>query len=134
MEVSEILDLDDYFQDTRFALKKPNLRGNWQQRCGDNFYSRGEDGSWIQHRNRFHLDEAIKKQDTKHARVFVGSLFWYRGRSAESLPARLAPLAGGRGARVNHDPALVDEYRNWVQARFDLGIADLPNDNPDLTV
>ncbi len=71
-------------------------------------------------------------QNSKHARVFVGSHFWYRGRSAESLPERLSPLAGGRGARVNHEPALVEEFRNWVQVGFDLGIADLPNDNPDL--
>lgn len=132
MEVSEILDLDDYFTDERFAAKKPDLRGSWQQRCGDNFYSRNSDGTWIQHRNRFHLDERLKEQDTRHARVFIGERFWYRGRSAEPAPARLAPLAGGRGARVNHDPTLVAEFCNWVSTSFRMGVGDLRNDNPDL--
>jgi Nucleotide modification associated domain 2 len=107
MQVEEVLDLNAYFHDARFEAKKPNLRGGWKERCGDNFYSRAPDGTWIQHRNRFHLGDGIKRQDTKYARVFVGSRFWYRGRSAAPIPQRFAPLAGGRGARVNHDPTLV---------------------------
>jgi hypothetical protein len=132
MEVSEILGLDEYFRDERFAAKKPNLRGSWQQRCGDNFYSRNADGTWIQHRNRFHLSEGLKQQDTRHARVFIGGRFWCRGRSAQAAPANFAPLGGGRGARVNHDPSLVMEFCDWVAASFQRGIADLPNDNPDM--
>ena len=41
MEISEILGLDEYFRDPRFSAKKPNLRGSWTKRCGDNFYSGG---------------------------------------------------------------------------------------------
>lgn len=132
MEVSEILDLDDYYRHERFAAKKPDLRGSWRQQCGDNFYSRKDDGTWIQHRNRFHLDEGLKRQDTRYARVFIGERFWYRGKSADIAPAKFAPLAGGRGARVNHDPRLVAEFCDWVSTSFQTGIADLPNDNPDL--
>jgi hypothetical protein len=132
MVVSEILGLQDYFQDARFQAKKPNLRGTWQERCGDNFYSRGPDGNWVRHRNRFHLDDQVEKRDTKFARVFIGHQFWYRGRSAKAAPSRFAPLAGGRGARVNHDPGLTEEFRDWVGREFQSGVADTPNDNPDL--
>jgi len=132
MEISEILDLDEYYRDPRFAAKKPNLRGTWKERCGDNFYSRGSDGEWIQHRNRFHLDERLKRQDTKHTRVFIGQRFWYRGCSASAVPERFAPLIGGRGARVNHDPELVSDFCAWVAREFECGIADVPNDNPDI--
>lgn len=132
VEVSEILDLDDYFRDPRFVEKKPDLRGNWQERCGDNFYSRREDGTWKQHRNRFHIGEDIKEQDTRHAKVFMGTQFWYLGRSAEIVPTRLKSLVGGRGARVNHDPALVTDFCKWVKKRFSAGVLDFPNDNPDL--
>jgi len=132
MEISEILDLDEYFQDLRFSAKKPNLRGCWKERCGDNFYSRGSDGTWIQHRNRFHLDDGLKKQDTKYARVFIGHRFWYRGSSAASVPYKYAPLIGGRGARVNHDPSLVSDFCEWVARGFKPGVADVPNDNPDM--
>jgi hypothetical protein len=35
MRISEVLDFDDYFRDTRFAAKKPRA-GTWRERCGDN--------------------------------------------------------------------------------------------------
>jgi hypothetical protein len=130
--LAEILDLDAYYRDIRFADKKPNLRGTWKDRCGDNFYSLGPDGRWIQHRNRFHLDEGLKRQDTRFARVFIGQRFWYRGRSAATAPERYAALIGGRGARVNHDPELASDFCAWVEREFERGIADVPNDNPDM--
>lgn len=132
MVISEILGLDDYFKDVRFLDKKPNLRGTWQERCGDNFYSLGSDGQWIQHRNRFHLDEGLTKQDTRYARVFIGERFWYRGRSADVAPGHFSPLIGGRGARVNHDPRLVSDFCKWVSDSFTPRVADVPNDNPDM--
>lgn len=132
MEISEVLGLNEYFHDRRFAAKKPNLRGSWQERCGDNFYSRKPDSSWIQHRNRFYLDEALKRQDTKYARVFIGERFWYRGRLANVAPEKFAPLIGGRGARVNHDPSLVADLCAWISNEFEPGVADVPNDNPDM--
>jgi len=132
MEISEILDLDAYYWDKRFEEKKPDLRGSWKERCGDNFYSRGPDGEWIQHRNRFHLSENLKKQDTKYARAFLARRYWYRGRKAEAVPGQYAPLIGGRGARVNHDPQLVSGFCAWVARQFETGVADVPNDNPDM--
>lgn len=132
MEVDEILGLDDYYCDSRFETKKPDLRGSWKDRCGDNFYSLNADGKWIQHRNRFHLDADQKRQDTNYARVFIGRRFWYLGRLAAKLPGRYSPLAGGRGARVNHEPALVEEFCSWVASQFLPGVRDLPNDNSDM--
>jgi len=132
MEVDEILDLDDYFHDSRFAAKKPNLRGDWMERCGDNFYARDKDGNWIQHRNRFHLDARLKEQDTRYARVFIGKRFWYRGQLAEAVPKRFASLIGGRGARINHDPDLAENLVSWIQEKYEEGVAASPSDNPDL--
>jgi hypothetical protein len=131
MQVAEVLDLDTYFRDGRFARKKPNLRGTWQERCGDNFYSRGPNGEWIRHRNRFHLDDAIQKQDTKFARVFIGKRFGYFGQSAQNAPPQFAALFGGRGARVNHDPAIQAAFIAWAESNLPQGIHGDPNDNPD---
>jgi len=132
MEVAEILSLDQYYVDERFASKRPDLRGNWMQRCGDNFYSQGPDHQWIQHRNRFHLSQDLKIQDTRHAVVFAGQRFWYLGRSAVPPPARFSSLAGGRGIRVNHDPDVADGFRCWVKETFPEVVSDMPGDNPDL--
>jgi hypothetical protein len=132
MEVAVVLDLDEYFNHPDFQIKKPNLRGSWKERCGDNFYSRGADGRWIRHRNRFHLDDKIQAKDTKFARAFVASRFWYRGRVASHVPTRFSSLVGGRGTRVNHDRVLAEGFRSWIADTFEPGVADVPNDNPDL--
>lgn len=133
MEVEEVLDLDAYFKDPRFQIKKPDLRGDWKKRCGDNFYSRAADGSWVQHRNRFHIGIEAKEKDTRFARVFLGQRFYYRGQLAAASPAKFAPLFGGRGARVNHDPSLAKQFMGWVSEAFEPGVAADPNDNPDIS-
>jgi hypothetical protein len=47
MQVSEVLDFDAYFFDSRFEYKKPRPGGDWQTQCGDNIYHR-EDDVWRQ--------------------------------------------------------------------------------------
>jgi len=131
MQVSEVLDLDAYFRDQRFAEKKPDLRGNWRERCGDNFYSRAPSGEWIRHRNRFHLDDAIQKQDTRFARVFIGTRFSYFGVSAAKPPPQFEVLFGGRGARVNHNALVRDAFLSWVEMHVPHGVHGDPHDNPD---
>lgn len=132
MHVDEVIGLDDYYRDPRYQNKKPNLRGTWKQRCGDNIYSLDDDGRWIQHKNCFHLNERLKEQDTRYARVFIGRRFWYFGKSAVILPIKFKSLAGGRGTRVNHNPIFVDKFCLWVEENFDPGIHGEPNDNPDI--
>jgi hypothetical protein len=131
MEVSEQMDMDDYFNNPRFEKKKPDLRGDWKQRCGDNFYSRNPDGSWRQHRNRFHIGPEYLKKDTRRSNIFVATRFWYFGRSARTVPPELRAVIGARGIRVNHSGALVATFRQWV-ASLREGIHDLPTDNPDV--
>ena len=132
VKISHVLDLDEYHRDQRFAAKKPKLNGTWEEKCGDNFYSCGPNGEWIQHPNRFHNNQHLKEQDTRHPRVFIGKEFWYLGRSAAPVPQMFTPLIGRRGARVNHDPELVSHFCTWVEDEFEPGVMDIPNDNPDI--
>ncbi|WP_136799227.1 hypothetical protein [Desulfosediminicola ganghwensis] len=69
MYTSEVMGLDEYFEDKRFNPKKSIANGDWKQRCGDNFYSR-INGNWIQHWNRFHIGEEYLKKDTRKPKVF----------------------------------------------------------------
>ncbi len=131
MEISERLHLDHYFHDPRFRAKRPNLRGDWMQRCGDNFYSQIEDGAWKQHHNRFHIGPKFLAKDTRRPFVFVGTRFWYFGREAMCPPERFLGLVGGRGIRVKHDESLAAGFRNWVET-YREGVHALPNDNPDV--
>ena len=122
-----------YFDDPRFEAKKPNLRGDWKERCGDNFYSQNSDGSWNQHRNRFHIGPTYLAKDTRRPFVFVSHRYWYFGRNAVAIPNEFAPLIGGRGIRVRHPAMLSERFVTWVTSEFKQGITGLPNDNPDIT-
>jgi hypothetical protein len=132
MEVEERLHMNDYYKDSRFVAKRPDLRGDWKGRCGDNFYHQRPDGSWIQERNRFHIGPAYLRKDTRRPFVFAGRRFWYYGANALPLPKEFQPLAGGRGIRVGHEPALVMRFRTWME-RQPRGIHGMPSDNPDIT-
>ena len=134
LQVDERIHLNDYFNDSRFQAKKPDLRGDWRARCGDNFYSQDENGRWKQHRNRFHLGPDYLKKDTRRPYGFIGKRFWYFGNNAPKPPTSLSELIGGRGIRVNHSPHVVGELIDWVGAQCEPGIYGLPNDNPDLAM
>jgi len=132
MEVAERLHMNAYFTDPRFARKKPNLRGNWQERCGDNFYHQEPDGSWQQERNRFHIGPDWLIKDTRRPFVFVSRRFWYFGRMMVAMPPEFNRLVGTRGIRVNHPPEEVNRFIAWVASSHKPGIHALPNHNPDV--
>ena len=48
MRVSEIVPLDGYWSDPRFARKKPNMNGSLMHSYDDNIYRMGEDGTYRQ--------------------------------------------------------------------------------------
>jgi hypothetical protein len=133
MKVESRIHMQAYFDDPRFGEKKPDLRGSWKERCGDNFYSQGADGSWRQHRNRFHVGPAYLAKDTRRPFVFVAREYWYFGHSAAPVPAEFSPLIGQRGIRVRHPVGLPERFCEWIEAEFTPGIMGLPNDNPDLS-
>ena len=127
------LNMDDYFHRADFQVKKPDLSGDWMQRCGDNFYSRKPDRTWQQHRNRYHIGPVYLALDTKNPIVFVGKSFWYLGTSAVNVPSHLSELTPiGRGIRTKHDSRLVQQFCDWVRCSFEPGIHGLPHDNLDL--
>jgi hypothetical protein len=132
MAISERVHMNDYFHDQRFSDKKPDLRGDWKARCGDNFYSL-EDGKWRQHRNRFHISPEYLAKDTRKPYVFVAKKFWYFGCNAIETPLECLKLIGGRGIRVNHPESLVSRFIQWVET-YPVGIHGIPNDNPDLVL
>ncbi len=131
MELAERIHMNVYYDDPRFAAKKPKLRGTWMERCGDNFYSQDTTGSWRQHRNRFHLGTEYLTKDTRNPFVFVATRFWYFGREAVAVPEQLLALVGTRGIRVNHPSDLATEFCGWVASTYPEGLHGLPTENPD---
>ncbi len=90
MQVSEILDFDNYWNDPRFVLKRPNLKGSLKVMYGDNIYRR-EGRRWVQADSHHslpngRLNKANLAWDTGVNRLLVATKFVYWGRSAPPLP------------------------------------------------
>ncbi len=124
MRVSEVLSFEDYFNDPRFAAKKPDNDPD-----GDNIYFRAK-GRFRQLSNRHHRNSDLA-HDTQVDKVLVGSLFWYFGDSAPELPRRFADsiIKKGPGHRTIRGASTVGDLVNWVCARYRNGVLAIPRDS-----
>ncbi len=112
MRVAESLPLDSYFDDRRFAKKRPTFElGSLMERSGDNIYYRDETGRYRQLRNESHGDGDLH-HDTEGKNALVATEFYYFGRNcfapAEGWTRFLgASLSDGR--TFNCPPGFVDK-------------------------
>ena len=101
MRVAETMSFDEYWDDTRFALKRPIADGDSQQRCGDNIYHKHpETGDWVQESGSCHSNcdgtpnRCHVERDTNTDRVLIGQDFAYLGKAAAHIPSRFRPWRG----------------------------------------
>ena len=109
MEVSEVLNFQQYFADPRFAYKKPDHHKTWKELRGDNIYFI-DNGEWKQHPEAmFHTDEASIKKDTDANKVFISDHFYYFGEHAPPIPETFSALKWeGRGTKNNQTLSMSD--------------------------
>jgi hypothetical protein len=133
MEISEVLNYDNYFNDPRFQRKKPKLDGSWKFKCGDNIYYRDNKGNWKQIDTLFHYETSNFIQDTRHSIVFIGNIFSYFGQKAycqgNKLPEQLRRvLKKGQGIKYTRDSdPLFKDFVIWLKS-MDLGRQGNPRD------
>lgn len=108
--VSAALSFDAYYNDDRFAEKRPT-----KTNTGDAIYRRGEDGNLVQLRNRFHFADTMA-HDTSVDRVLVCEEFWYFGDRSVRLTDELARslIKRGPGHRNNDDDAVERELHAFL--------------------
>jgi hypothetical protein len=136
MQVSEILGFDDYWNDPRFNLKRPNLKGSLKAMYGDNIYRR--DGSqWVQADSHHSLPDgrlntANLEWDTGVDRVLIATRFVYWGRSAPIIPTQFRSfgndeddICSGRGHRVFADE-LPAAFEGWLESEGKWGVQGDP--------
>lgn len=131
MEVHDVLDYDDYYQDRRFQKKKPRREGTWQERAGNNIYFLDSSGRYVQDKNAwFHTKANKKEQDKAHPTVFVGHYFAYFGEKAETDAALLLPerfhwcVPIGR-AQIKYLPEESPDYDPFLSWAFSHGTGSL---------
>ena len=80
MRVGSVLSYADYWNDPRFAIKKPG-----QSPQPDNIYRPGQKGAFVWVKNPVHAREKAEK-DLRGKHVLIADRFWYFGGQQVKLP------------------------------------------------
>lgn len=102
MKVEEKMTFEEYWNDARFQIKKPNIFGSLKVQYGDNIYHKNEDGKWIQensHHSRGERPNASNRNtDTQYDQVLISEKeWWYFGDQAIQLPPEFDKYIHKRG-------------------------------------
>ncbi len=94
MRVDEILTFDAYWNDPRFARKRPDRRGSVKRAYGDNIYHRDSSGQWVQEDSRHSLSDGNPNQghidkDTGADAVLASQQYTYWGDRGPDIPKHL---------------------------------------------
>lgn len=124
MRVTGKYGFQQYWDDPRFAAKRPFFSGNRSRAYGDNIYHRAEDGHWVQEHSHHSfpdgtVNEANLDQDTSKDDVLWSEEFVYFGNEAPFIPDHLRAFEGtdlfpsARGYRVYSTADFVEAVSKW---------------------
>lgn len=124
MRVSEKLSFNEYWNDPRFEIKKPNFRSSRAAAYGDNIYH-FEEGQWQQEDSHHSFEEGVtnfanQTRDTGADHVLIGHDFVYWGSNAPIMDHNLRNIDGddllppGR----NYRSKFSEKFRNEVSIWF----------------
>ncbi len=130
MRVTDKLTYDSYWNDQRFAEKRPNLHQSIRKSRGDNIYHRNpENGLWIQEDSCHSNGDGTPNQDhitrdTGSDNVLISDDFIYRGGG----PGIQVPDFNGTtvchtglGHRNKFPEAAVESFIAWVRSLSESG-------------
>jgi len=96
MKVTEKITFNEYWNDPRFADKKPLLSGSRKYQYGDNIYYQ-ENNEWLQSPSH-HTEEngspnlSNLKKDTKSEYVLISNHYYYFGNNSIPIPSNLEEI------------------------------------------
>ena len=138
MRVTESLTFNEYWNDSRFTCKKPNLRGSNKQAFGDNIYFRYDSGRWHQADSHHSFTGGIPnpyniETDTKTDKVLISSDYAYWGGVGPQIPERFRDYCGfdicaGRNHKSQFPESLVTEFVTWFRSLHVTGFLGAPLD------
>ncbi len=123
MCVSEVMTFNEYWQDTRFRNKHPDLHASIRKAFGDNIYHRNDaTGRWRQADSHHSCEDGTPNRqnvdhDTRVDRVLVSDDFIYWGGHGPKIPAsfRKDVCKSGSGHKCNFPAKIVDECIAWLR-------------------
>ncbi len=138
MKVEEDLTFEEYWKDTRFIQKRPNLCGSKKLGYGDNIYFKSSSGEWQQLDSHHSLEDgspnqANIKNDTQANRVLISTDFVYWGGEGPRIPAQFrnyqgVDLCAGRGHKSKFSNTFINEFVTWLRGLGVKGYAGRPID------
>ena len=136
MRVTEAMSFNDYWQDPRFRLKRPDMHSSIRSAFGDSIYHRNDvTGKWNQvdsHHSYQHGTPNAKNicHDTSVDRVLVSDDFVYWGRSGPRIPVSFRDeiCKGGQGHRCRFPADLVSRCIAWLRGLNETGYRGDPLD------
>lgn len=136
MKVSEKISFQNYWNDSRFSLKKPSRNGSHVQMLGDNIYHKNASGKWIQEDSHHsNADGSINhnnlNRDTGSSdQVLISNYFFYFGEKAITVDLESIEYVSSIGfkkinlSKSKEGGALIESvYRNY-RKDLNLLIAD----------
>lgn len=139
MKIEEAMTFQNYWNDPRFAQKRPNLRGSKKQAFGDNIYHKTTPGGkWQQLDSHHSLSDGSPNpanvlNDTQTDRVLISTDYVYFGGAGPRIPGTFrnydgVSLFAGRGFKKNFSDAIVNDFIAWVRSTGAKGYAGAPID------
>lgn len=136
MRVTEAMSFDDYWSDTRFHRKRPDMRASMKKAFGDNIYHReSETAPWRQLDSHHSHEDGTQnnrnvRNDTQADRMLVSDDFIYWGGSGP-----LVPSFGGQtiyhstqGHRSKFPGEVIEEFVAWLRSFEESGYLGMPLD------
>lgn len=144
MNVEEILTYDEYWNDLRFARKRPKLHGSIKQQYGDNIYHRNSRGEWVQVDSRHSQADGSPNlghvaRDTKANAVLISREFCYFGARGPVIPDQFRTgygmdlVHGTQSHRCNFPDDMRDRVIMWICEDLPAGLQADPRDWDRLT-
>jgi len=142
MFVGEICTFDEYWNNKRFFLKRPEMSGSIMRAVGDNIYRHKRTGAWSQQhslhrRTSDKVDAEHLGRDTSSDRVLIGHDFIYWGGDGPRIPSSLLTgqskkLVGGRPVRCKFSDLQIAATVRWLRSFQVPKIAGRPRQWIDL--
>lgn len=128
MRVTSKASFQEYWNEPRHFIKRPNFRSSIAHAYGDNIYHQDSSGAWFQERSHHSFADGtlngdnLKRDTTTSKMVLLSTDFVYFGRNSTPIPAHLRNFNGDdaypnvRDYRSRFDDRLIAAVDRWFSA------------------
>ena len=134
MRVTEAMSFDEYWADSRFQRKRPDMHASLKKAFGDNSYHRESDTApWRQLDSHHSHEDGTQnnrnvRNDTQVNRMLVSDDFIYWGGNGPDVPDFRGESVchSTQGHRCNFPSEVVEDFIAWLRILDDSGYCGIP--------